>query len=297
LELFHDQATSTALTNQQILWTALATLLAAATVMRFTRTTTHSAQALAALILAYTAWLLGHGFRPAIEHEEWAGLALKYLPLLLAVSVVGITLLRQEERHYQAPPWVYAAALLVLAIGYAIALHGLEEWTGLGLDLRKPWSCLLLSLAGVIQVGVGLLARSWLKHRCRAATLGLVVAGLVATLTGFGLGGWEGTWPQNWPGLTVLGATVPYPHIALPLSALAITLLACHYQLLAFLMVGLAGLAFSIHVLGHLYFKDIPAWPKALMAAGAALFFVALYRELRRTRGNTIDDVVGQSRL
>jgi len=76
-----------------------------------------------------------------------------------------------------------------------------------------------------------------------------------------------------------------------------ITLLACRYQMLAFLMVGLAGLAFSIHVLGHLYFQDLPTWPKVLMLLGAACFFAALYRELRRTRGNTIDDVVGQSRL
>ena len=34
-----------------------------------------------------------------------------------------------------------------------------------------------------------------------------------------------------------------------------------------------------------------------LMVLGAACFFIALYRELRRTRGNTIDDVVSQSRL
>ena len=76
-----------------------------------------------------------------------------------------------------------------------------------------------------------------------------------------------------------------------------ITLLACRYQMFAFLMVGLAGVAFSVHVLGHLYFAKVPTWPKVLMALGAICFFAALYRELRRTRGNTIDDVVSQSRL
>ena len=65
----------------------------------------------------------------------------------------------------------------------------------------------------------------------------------------------------------------------------------------AFLVVGLAGLAFSIHGLGHLYFQEVSTWPKVLMALGAAIFFVALYRELRRTHGNTIDDVVSQTRL
>jgi hypothetical protein len=77
----------------------------------------------------------------------------------------------------------------------------------------------------------------------------------------------------------------------LPLAALLITLLACRFQMFAFLMVGLAGMAFSIHVLGHLYFQDVATWPKLLMTLGSVCFFAALYRELRRTRGNTIDDV------
>jgi len=33
------------------------------------------------------------------------------------------------------------------------------------------------------------------------------------------------------------------------------------------------------------------------MSLGAICFLTALYRELRRTRGNSIDDVVIQSRL
>ena len=59
----------------------------------------------------------------------------------------------------------------------------------------------------------------------------------------------------------------------------------------------LAGLAFSIHVLGYSYFEHLPVWPRLLMILGTVCFFAALYRELRRTRGNTIDDVVSQSRL
>ena len=85
--------------------------------------------------------------------------------------------------------------------------------------------------------------------------------------------------------------------MALPVAALAITLLACRYQMFAFLLVGLGGLAFAIHGLGHLYFEKVQAWPKALMTFGAICFFAALYRELHRTRGNTIDDVVAQSRM
>src|SRR5262249_51837853 len=86
---------------------------------------------------------------------------------------------------------------------------------------------------------------------------------------------------------------VPFPHLVLPLAGLVITLSACRFQMLAFLMVGLAGMAFSIHVLGHLYFKDLPTWPKVLMALGAACFFAALFPDLNRTRGNTMRDVEG----
>src|SRR5439155_10943171 len=61
LELFHETAESTGFTNQQILLTALITLLVAGGVMAFTRTTTHSAQSLTAFVLLYFAGLLLHG--------------------------------------------------------------------------------------------------------------------------------------------------------------------------------------------------------------------------------------------
>jgi serine/threonine protein kinase/class 3 adenylate cyclase len=297
LELFHDSAGSTALTNQQMLLTALVTLIVAGGVMAFTRTTTHSAQALTACALFYTACLLPHGLRPQVDHEQWARIALEYVPLLLAASAIGGMLLQREDRHYQAPPWIYFAAVLLLAILDAVPLHGLEEWTSLAPEYRTPLSFLLVSGAGAVQAMAGLAARGLLRHRCRLATLTVIFAGLVTVLVGFGVAGWEDTWPKAWLHLTVLGKSVPFPHVVLPVAALVITLAACRYQMLAFLMVGLAGLAFSIHVLGHLYFKELPTWPKLLMVLGAACFFTALYRELRRTRGNTIDDVVSQSRL
>ena len=86
-------------------------------------------------------------------------------------------------------------------------------------------------------------------------------------------------------------------HVALPFAAILITLLACKYQMMAFLLVGLTGVAFSVHLLGHVYFEDTPAWPKLMMSVGTICFFVALYRELRRNRGNTIEDFVDQARL
>jgi hypothetical protein len=297
LELFHDEADSTSFTNQQMLLTALVTLIVAGGVMAFTRTTTHSAQALVAFALFYAACLLPYGLRLQWEGEEYAKIALELLPLLLAVSVTGGLLLNREARHYQAPPWIYFAGLLLLAISYAVSLHGLEEWEIVDSEKRPPLSFLLLSDAGVVQVVIGLAARAWLRHRCRLATLIVIFAGLVAILVGFGAAGWDNTWPKAWLHLTVFGKSVPIPHVVLPWAALAITLAACRYQMLAFLMVGLAGMAFSIHVLGHLYFKELSTWPKLLMILGAACFFTALYRELRRTRGNTIDDVVSQSRL
>jgi len=297
LEVFHNQPGSTGFTNEQMLITAIVTLAVAVGVMAFTRTTTHSAQALAAFVLCYTALLLPRGLRPEVEHEQWARIAIEYLPLLLAVAAVGGALLQREDRHYQAPPWIHFAALLLLGVSSAVSLHGLVEWTSLGPESRKPLSLLLLSLAGVLLSITGLAARKWLRHRCRLATLTVILAGLVCVLSGLGLAGWGGTWPAEWWTVQLFGKALPIPHIVLPVAALSITLAACRYQMLAFLVVGLAGLAFSIHVLGHLYFQDLATWPKVLMSLGAICFFLALYRELRRTRGNTIDDVVSQSRL
>src|SRR5438270_470632 len=89
LELFHDHARSSALTNQQILITALITLAVAGGVMTFTRTTTHSAQAMTAFTFFYIACLLPHGFRTELEQDQWAELALRVLPLLIAVVAVA----------------------------------------------------------------------------------------------------------------------------------------------------------------------------------------------------------------
>ena len=230
--------------------------------------------------------------RSQVEHDEWARVALKCLPLLLAATAIAGVLLNWESRYYQGPPWVHFAAVLLLAIGYAISLHGLNEWTGMVPEKRLPLSHLLLSLCGALEAGIGLAARAVLRHRCRLATLAVIFAGLVNALAGLGLAGWEHNWPGDWTNVVIFHKEVPLPHIAL-----LITLLACRYQMFAFLMVGLAGLAFSIHVLGHFYFQEVPTWPKVLMSAGAICFFAALYLELRRTRANTIDDVVSQARL
>jgi len=50
-------------------------------------------------------------------------------------------------------------------------------------------------------------------------------------------------------------------------------------------------------MLGMIYFEDSSSWPKLLIVLGAVCFFTALFFELRRTRGNAVDDLVGQSRL
>jgi predicted Ser/Thr protein kinase len=296
-EVFHDTVDSTRITNEQLLIAALATLTVAGAVMFFTRTTTHSGQTLMALVLSYGSGLLWYSLRPHIEAEEWATIGLKCLPLLGIVCAVAHWLLIHPERQYQASPWVYFAALLAMAMLYAVSLHGLKEWTKLAEEIRKPGSFLLLALAGVVQTALGLLARAYLRHRCRLATLALVFVGLVTALTGLTLAGWEGTWPANWWSPPVFGKPVPVAHLSLLLASLAITLLACRYQMFAFLLVGLTGLAGSVHVLGYLYFEKTASWPKAMMLVGTVCFFAALYLELRRTRGNTIDDVVTQKRL
>jgi serine/threonine protein kinase/class 3 adenylate cyclase len=284
-------------TNQQILLTATAMLVMAGAVMGFTRTTTHSAQTVIALALLYGAWLLRGGLKPDWEAEKFARIALEFLPLL-AVSVgIGVWLLRQDQRLYQAPPWIYFGALVFLAISMVLPLHGLKEWSELDPQSQQPLSFMLLSLAGAVQVVGGLAARHYLQHRCRGATLGVIFVGLVTFLAGLGLAALDNRWPEGWWTILILGKPVPFPHAIFPWAALAVTLLACRYQMFSFLLVGLAGIGCSVHGLGHLYFEKLTAWPRALMVVGAACFFLALFFELRRTKGNTIDDVVNQARL
>ena len=301
-ELFaHQDASSpivTQVTNRQLFITFLSALAVAAGVMRFTRTTTHSAQTVLALALAYSAGLLcWFDLKPLSNDQHFAVIALKYLPLLTVTGVISALLHRHRDRNYQAPPWVYFSGLLLTAILYGLSLRALDDWTDLDRQDRLPGSYLLLSAAGVIQTLLGLWARAHLKHRCRAATMLVVLIGLVNVLAGLGLAGGEGVWPANWWRPPVFEIAVPAAHLALPALSLAMALLASRVQMLSFLLVGLAGFAASIHLLGWKYFNHTTAWPKCMIAAGAVCFFAALLLELRRTRGHAVDDLVGQKRL
>src|SRR5262249_48684691 len=223
------------------------------------RTTTHSAQGLLAFVLFYLACLLPYGLRGHVENQEhhWAVLAMKCVPLLLAVAAAAAVLSTRIERRYQAPPWVYAGAVLLMGIGYGLALTGLEDWwPALDPKQRKPLSFLLLSLIGGVQTVVGVKLRSWLRHRSRLAPLLVVFGGRVSPLPGLVRAGGEDVWPEKWPTVWVLGEHLPWPHAVLPLTALTVTLLACRYQMVTFLLVGLCGVAFSVHMLGEVYFRD-----------------------------------------
>jgi predicted Ser/Thr protein kinase len=169
-ELFHATADSKDLTNRQLLIMSLATLAAAGTVMWFTRTTTHSAQTVAAGVLVYSAILLWFGFKTNLDDGKWATLAAKYLPLFFLAGAAAKYLLDQPQRCYQAPPWIYFAGSLLTVILITMSLYGLKEWTGWAEVHWKPASFLLLSSSGVVLTTVGLLARDHLKHRCRTAT-------------------------------------------------------------------------------------------------------------------------------
>ena len=296
-ELLRDSPDSTKLTNQQLLIVSLATFLVAGGVMLFTGTTTHSAQTLISLLALYAAAYLLLGLKPELKHEKWATIAIKCVPLLLLLVVVAQWLLSHPRRYFQSPPWFYVAAFLLIAIFVGISLFGLKEWSTVRREVRDAASWLLLSCAGGVLALIGLLARSRLKHHCRPATLAVISLGLVGSLAGFARSGWKETWPGDWWAPSLFGSSVPMSHLLLPVLALGITLLACRYQMFSFLLVGLAGFAASIHLLGYLYFETAASWPKFMMVVGAICFFAALLLELRRTRGNTIDDVVSQSRF
>jgi len=297
LELFHRAQDSTEVTNRQLLLAAGATLAAAGAAAFISRAAAHSGEAVLALAGLYTTFLLENGLRPMVERGDWATVALQCAPLLAATIWAGAKLLRDAGRGQQAPPWVYFSAILFVAISSVVAWDGPAQWSPLAPESRQPLSWLLLSVAGGAQVAAGLAARGWLRHHCRPATYFVVVAGLLALFTGLAAAGWKQTWPANWPRATVFGQAVPWPHVVLPVVALGVALLSCRHQMAVFLLAGMAGLALSIHSLGHLYFHAAPAWPKALIILGAAGFFTALWRELRRARGNAIEDVARQSRL
>ena len=128
----------------------------------------------------------------------------------------------------------------------------------------------------------------------------MILVGLLNVIAGLGIAGWEDRWPDAWWRWRVFAGAdpgVPVAHLVLPLACLLIASLACRQQMWSFLFVGLAGFSVSVQMLGHLYFSEVQAWPRVLILLGLLSLAVALYFELHRTRGNTLDDVVSRSRL
>ena len=160
------------------------------------------------------------------------------------------------------------------------------------------YCCLLTAAAGAVLAAVGVMARRYLAHRGRVATLGVIIAGLVALMVSLYWAGSEDAYPPAWPRPTVLGGEpVPWPHLIMPFAGLAITLIAARVQMLVFLLVGLASVAVSVHLLGFQYFGETQRWPATIVVVGALCFAVALVRELQTSRGNAIDDVTSRRRL
>jgi serine/threonine protein kinase/class 3 adenylate cyclase len=285
-------------TNRQLWWSALAALLAGWGVMLFTRTTTHSAQGVVVTVLFYSASLLWWGLRPSVLEEDWAWIGLKCVPLIGVMTGVAGWLINRPGRRGQAAPWNYGAALLLIAVCYALSLDLPEElgWA----DLDHAGTFLLLAGAGAAQVWIGLAARARLRHLSRGATWLVIFVGLLNVLAGLALAGLDERWPQGWWGWRVfegVSEPVPMAHLLMPLVSLSMAMLACRYQMFSFLLVGLAGFAGSVHLLGLQYFTEVQAWPRLMILLGACGLGGALVVELRRTRGNTLDDVVTRSRL
>jgi serine/threonine protein kinase len=285
-------------TNRQLWWSALAGLAAGWVVMLITRTRTHAAQGALMTAAFYSACILWWGLRPSVVEEEWAWVGLKYVPLLAVMAGVAGWLSKQTERRSQAAPWNYGVAWLLIAVFYGISLDLLRElgWA----ELDHAGTYLLLAGCGIIQVWIGLMARAWLKHQSRGATWLVIFVGLLNVLVGMVLAGMEGRWPESWWSWRVFQGVlepVPVVHLLMPLVSLFIAMLACRYQMFSFLLVGLAGFAGSVHFLGFQYFAEVQAWPRLMIFVGACALAGALLVELRRTRGNTLDDVVARSRL
>jgi serine/threonine protein kinase/class 3 adenylate cyclase len=295
-ELFVRSADdSDGLNNFQIMVVTLLTVIVAGAVMIRTGTTTHSAQATLAALAAYSGILVFLGIWPWAEHRRWAGLALRFVPFLLVVLAIIARLISLPNRRHQATPWLYLCALTLGAIFISIALYSPQEWFHVQAH-RDLKSYLALSVAGVLLAGCGLLGRKLLAHRGRLPTLGVTLAGLVSTLYALRYAAHE--WKRtDWVMAQVAGVAIPPPDIALLLVAIAMTLLASRVQMTSFLVVGLAGTATALHVLGREYFEHDQWWPAAVIATGVSFCAVALAVELRRTRGNALDDLTTRTRL
>jgi serine/threonine protein kinase/class 3 adenylate cyclase len=296
-ELFHDTAGSVAFTNMQLFFTTFTALLVAGAVMQFTRTTTHSAQTMLALVAFYGACVLWWGLRPDFEAGRWATLALKHVPLLTILALIAWWLVRDPDGVYQVPPWVWAGVLLAIGIAHAIGWYGLQEWEQFAEPIRPALSGLLLAGLGALVVALGQMTRLELRHRCRGATWLLITTGLVTVLAGLWHAGQPEIWPDGWWKVALFGAAVPVAHLVLPLVSLAMALLACRFQMLSFLLVGLAGFAGSMQMLGLTYFGANAGWPRFMMVLGAVGLMVALIVELYRTRGNPLDDLISRNRM
>jgi hypothetical protein len=162
----------------------------------------------------------------------------------------------------------------------------------------------LLCGSGILLATIGVTARRFLDHYGRAATLCVIIVGLLTMFLSLYFLGSPGCWSDAWGGVSTgyFGAPppeqmIPLPRVALPFAAIIVALLGARFQLPIFVYMALAALSFSIHMLGFQYLHDTQHWPATVMITGLVALVVALIVELRRTRGNALDDMPSSMRL
>lgn len=278
-----------ALTNNQILSMFLVTLLSAILAMLATGTKTHSAQTTIALFFTYAAMMAWSGMKPFVMEGRWAYVGMRLFPLIGMTATVGFLLARNRARELQAAPWLWFTAVLLIGNSQILPLYGPAEWlpdaphSGAVKNLFWSFSSLVLTL-------LGLTARKHLRHHGLMPTFLMILVGLITMIGSLSLAGSE--WPEEWHKASFLGKDIPPPYLLQPLVCLGVALSIAGTQLIIFLVVGLAGLAFSLYFLGNSYFSDTQVWPALIMTISIAVFAATLILELKLTRGSAADDVV-----
>ena len=237
-----------------------------------------------------------------VRERQWASIAARFLPLIVGMFFVSRWLIRSPGRENQAIPWLYLLAAILSTVTIVVCEFGPREWfdvpdTKSQKSTDLPWAArshLLTVFGGLFLVGMGLGGRRLFHFRARLATFGLMLTGLVCIPLFLVLLGVEGIYPDSWVRILVWDQQIPLPHLVLPLIGVAITLTACRTQMLLFLVSGLATLAFSLFLLGKVYFSDTQYWPVLVLFTGMICFVISLVVELSGSRKSADEPVSGR---
>lgn len=281
--------------NLQMALIGFISLVVAAVVAWYTRTTTHAVQVAVWAPLSYTSMLLCLGLKYWLLNEEIAKASLAYLPLLFAAVFTGHALGKSKYRWRQLIPFVYLASVITSVVCITFPGFAIREWFEMDYEYSESLANLASSFFGGVAILVGFSLRRLFSFRAGYATLMVILIGATAVWVSLLLAGFA--WPEDWFKISLFGATIPFPSIALPFASLAVTIVGCWRQIMSLMVLGIVELAVSLFVLAYIYFEGIQSWPALVMAVGFLWFCIALVIERRISKNHPNDNFNSGSRL